>query len=511
MLGRERLDRELLDAMAVCGDLIPVGSVYRFLAEHRRELFPDGLFEDLYGRRGRPSVPGSVVATVMVLQALEGLSDREAIGRLRCDIRWKAAAGLSLTDEGFHPTVLTLWRARLRRSEAPERVFDAVRKVVDQSGVLSGRSRRVLDSTVLDDAVVTQDTVTMITAQIRKCRRLITQARETRVVAHFYEQAGKPSCDWADADSRSELIHGLVTDGLAVLAAVEGVVLDREQTDAVGLLAVVVGQDVEPDPDREGKWRIARRVAPDRTISVVDPEARHGRKTSSQRRDGYKAHVAAEPDTGIVTACEITSANAADGPTGVELLEGEPSDTQIIADSAYGSGETRATLEEAGHKVTVKPIPQRRNPRLGPDQFTRDDFTIDHQNRQVTCPANNTATIGATGLACFGVVCAVCPHRSRCTTSKTGRYLKIHPHDRLLTKARQRWKQPETVARYNHHRPAVERIIAWMVANGNRKLKYRGIQANRQQLHTRVAAINLRRLINLGLRHTPTGWATNLT
>ena len=154
-----------------------------------------------------------VVATVLVLQALEGLSDREAIGRLRCDIRWKAAAGLALTDEGFHPTVLTLWRARLRRSRAPERVFDAVRAVVAETGVLSGRCRRVLDSTVLDDAVVTQDTVTMITAQIRRCRRLIAQARQA-VVSHDYEQAGRHSCDWGDPQSRSGLINRLVGDGL---------------------------------------------------------------------------------------------------------------------------------------------------------------------------------------------------------------------------------------------------------------------------------------------------------
>ena len=208
---------------------------------------------------------------VLVLQALEGLSDREAIGRLRCDIRWTAAAGLALTDEGFHPTVLTLWRARLRRSSAPERVFDAVRAVVSESGVLPGRGRRVLDSTVLDDAVVTQDTVTMITAQIRRCRRLIAQARET-VVSHDYEQTGRPWCDWGDPESRSGLNNGLVGDGLAVLQAVEGVVLDPEQTDAVGLLAVVVGQDTEPDPDREGKWRIARGVAKDRTPQLRTQE-----------------------------------------------------------------------------------------------------------------------------------------------------------------------------------------------------------------------------------------------
>ena len=510
MLGSERLDRQLLDTMAVCGDLIPEGSVYRFLAEHRKLVFPDGLFEDLYGGRGRPSIPGSVVATVMVLQALEGLSDREAIGRLRRDIAWKAAAGLGLTDPGFHPTVLTLWRARLRNSDRPERVFDAIRRVVAETGVLSGRNMRVLDSTVLDDAVVTQDTVTMITAQIRRCRRLISQARGV-VVSRDYEQGGKPGCDWDDPQSRSELINSLVTDGLAILKSVEDLDLDTVQADAVGLLAVVAGQDTEPDPDREGKWRIARRVAKDRTISVVDPQARHGRKTSSQRRDGYKAHIAAEPETGIITACDITPANRADGPVGVELLEDEPPGSEIIADSAYGSGETRAVLKEAGHSATVKPIPQKRNHRLGDDQFTRDDFVIDHQNRQVTCPAGNTATISPKGRARFGKACTDCPLRHRCTANKTGRQMLIHPHDRLLVRARQKWKHRKTKTLYHKHRPTVERLIAHTVAHGHRKLKYRGTTRNRQQLHTRVAAVNLRRLINLGLHHTPTGWATNPT
>ncbi len=179
----------------------------------------------------------------------------------------------------------------------------------------------------------------------------------------------------------------------------EGAVLDPEQTDAVGLLAVVVGQDTEPDPDREGKWRIARGVAPDRTISVVDPQARHARKTRSQRRDGYKAHIAAEPETGIITACDITSANTPDGVIGVKMLEDEDSGLEIIADSAYGpvtvllvtvpmthritAGKVRAQLEKAGHRATIKPRPQTPNHRLGADQFTQDDFVIDHRTR--TC------------------------------------------------------------------------------------------------------------------------------
>ena len=124
----------------MCGHLVGEGSVHAFLAEHRSRLFPDGMFADLFGSgRGRPSVPGEVIAVVMVLQALEGLSDREACRRLRTDIAWKAAAGLALTDEAFHPTVLTLWRNKLRFSERPERVFDATRALVAETGAVAGK------------------------------------------------------------------------------------------------------------------------------------------------------------------------------------------------------------------------------------------------------------------------------------------------------------------------------------------------------------------------------------
>ena len=205
--------------------------------------------------------------------------------------------------------MLTLWRARLRASDRPERIFDAVRRVIDECGVLAGKDRRALDSTILDDAVATQDTVTMISSQIRRCRRLIPQAADLVLVAHDYDSRAKPSCDWSDPESRSELINGLVSDALAVIAAVEDAKLSGEQADAVGLLGVVAGQDVEADPEREGRWRIARRVAKDRTISTVDPDARHGHKTRAHKRDGYKAHIAAEPETGLVTAAKITGAN----------------------------------------------------------------------------------------------------------------------------------------------------------------------------------------------------------
>jgi Transposase domain (DUF772) len=292
-----------LDAASWCRHLVPQGSVYDFLADHRHQLFPPEQFADLTRQGGgHPSVPAEVIATVMVLQALEGLSDREAVSALRRDIAWKVACGLRLDDEGFHPTVLVYWRARLRASDRPRRVFDAVRQVVEATGVLSGRRRRVLDSTVLEDAVATQDTVTQLVAAIRRVRRLVPKAREVQVAAHDYDRPGKPVCAWDDPQATQALVSGLVSDALAVLAPWPRSSLDDEQAEAVALLALVAGQDVEAG-ERPGTWRIARRVAADRVISTVDPQARHARKTSAQRRDGYKAHVAAEPESGLVTEC----------------------------------------------------------------------------------------------------------------------------------------------------------------------------------------------------------------
>ena len=156
-----------------------------------------------------------------MLQSLEGLSDREALQALRTDLRWKVAAGLTLDDEGFHPTVLTLWRNKLRQSDRPQRVFDAVRDVVAATGVLSGKTRRALDSTLLDDAVATQDTVTQLVSMIRRVRRAIPVAAAVVVTAHDYETPGKPACAWDDPTARDELVTGLVNDANLILAAVD--------------------------------------------------------------------------------------------------------------------------------------------------------------------------------------------------------------------------------------------------------------------------------------------------
>ena len=326
----------------------------------------------------------------------------------------------------------------------------------------------------------------------------------TRMLRRRVEGAGKPTIAWDDPIAKGELVTGLVNDALAILAALEELTLDGEEADAMGLLALVAGQDVEPG-DTDGTWRIAQRVAPDRVISTVDPETRHMHKSRSEYRDGYKAHIAVEPETGLITAAAITPANAADGPTGVALLDGENPGVQVLADSAYGGGETRAALRKARHHQAIKAIPIR--PAV-PGGFDRDDFVVDHDARTVTCPAGHAVNMTEKNNAVFQRHCnQPCPLRERCTTAKDGRTVHIGAHDADLVEARRAWRDGDFATDYRRWRPMVERSISWLVDNGHRRVRYRGVERNQHGLLLRVAAINLRRLVNLGLSRDGPRWS----
>jgi IS5 family transposase len=510
--GRSDDQRELLDAESVAGHLLKPGSVFGFLAGHRQVLFPDEMFADLFPTgRGRPSVPADVMAAVITLQALHGLSDAETVDAVTFDLRWKAACGLAVTAGAFHATTLTYWRRRLAASQRPNRIFEAVKAVVTQTGALTGKRRRALDSTVLDDAVATQDTVTQLIGAIRRVRREVAGAAE--VIAghcngHDYDDPGKPAIAWDDVEARERLVDALVSDAHLLLGHLPDQDLGPRAAEAVALLALVAGQDVEPvegSDGTDGRWRIAQRVAADRVISTVDPDTRHVHKTVHRRQDGFKGHLAIEPDTGIITDCALTKATGADNheaAVGLELLAGEDSPVTVLADSAYGSGQFRAELAERGHADRVKPAPV---PRIIAGGFSVDDFTVDHAAGTATCPNGLTRPISRTGFATFGAGCANCPLRARCTRSRKGKKLKVGAHDARQRAARQAARDPQWLAEYRQHRPMVERTIAWL-ARGNRRVRYRGVTKNDHWLHHRAAALNLRRLITLGLHHTGTNW-----
>jgi IS5 family transposase len=548
MQGFERMDGELLDTAV--GRLVPAGSMFAFLAAHRAEVFPDADYADLFAPPGvgRPSLPATRMAAVLTLQVLHDYSDRETAEAARFDVRWKAAIGVPLDDPGFDPSSLVYWRNRIAKSARPDRISDAVRKVIEQTGVLRGRRRRAVDSTILADAVATQDTVTQLVAAIRKVAREVPGAAEqiARVcTGHDYSRPGKPKIDWDDPAAKDALVSALVSDANAVVAALQDRDLEERAASALALLALVAGQDVEPaegSDGTDGRWRIARKVAEDRVISTVDPEARHTRKSPEARRDGYRAHVAADPETGIITDEKLTraagtensdpavaeqflAAEAAGDGTGATGAAGQPGPEAAshgghggsdsggeeppawYGDSAYGTGDLRDAIDKAGHQAVIKPKPLRPPVEGG---FTVDDFTVSEEQGTVTCPAGNTVPLSRTRVATFGVLCRDCPLRERCTTCKTGRKLVLHPRDDLLRAARADWAAGSGLREdYMTHRPNVERSIAQVATwRGRRlKLRYRGTAKNHAWLKRRTAALNLRNLIGKGLTRRDDAWA----
>ena len=402
--------------------------------------------------------------------------------------------------------------------------------MVEETGILAGRRRRAVDSTILADAVATQDTVTQLISAIRRVGREVPGAA-AKIAAvcsgHDYATPGKPRIDWDDPQAKDGLVSALVNDAQALLAALDGAELDERAQAAVALLALVAGQDVEPaegSDGTDGRWRIARKVAEDRVISTVDPQARHTRKSPEGRRDGYRAHLAAEPGTGIITDEERTQAAGsenADAAVAERFLAAEAAqatsdpqhadrDARVLewdGDSAYGTGELRDAIAKAGQVAVLKPKPLQAAVRGG---FTVDDFTVDRQAGTVTCPAAITRPISATGVATFGARCHTCPLPQQCTTCKTGRKIVLHEQDALLRQARRDWAEhPRLREAYRRHRPNVERVISQLASRGGRRLKLRyvGTATNNAWLKRRTAALNLRNLIGRDLTRRGGAWA----
>jgi Transposase DDE domain/Transposase domain (DUF772) len=522
-LGRQLRRPELPTVGARwCEAALPEGSVYRFLARERTRLFPPELFADLFQTTGRRSVPPSILAVVMVLQRLEGLSDREAADRFAFDVRWRYAAGVADAVAGeetasFAHTVLVDFRARLRTSADPDRIFRVTCALARRLGLVG--VKRVLDSAPLEDAVTTQDTVTMLRGAIRGLLRACRPALKAKVRAGLlraddYAAPGKPACDWTDRAAREELVDALVRDAYRAHYALRGERLDPRTAEAARLLATVTGQDIEETSD--GRFRIFEGTALDRVISTVDPQARHGHKTAAHRFDGYKAHVAVDPDSEVICAAEVSPATSGDAAVAPTLLDdltpaqdGGPATRAVIyGDSAYGTGTNLAWLDRHG----LTPMVKTQLPTTPGGRFAKDQFRIDLQAGTVTCPARVTTAILPTsrggGRARFGAACSVCPLRSACTSSVRGRVVAIHPQEAELAAARACQRDPAWLADYRATRPKVERKLAHLLRrrHGGRRARVRGLVRVAQDFRLLAAAVNLARFATLGLRHTSAGW-----
>lgn len=510
-MGRSEAQDDLFRSVReICDGAVGEKSVFRLLAEQGPQLFPDEMFADLYSSRGRRSVGPQVMATVMVLQRFEGLSDSEAVDRLHFDLRYKWACGLGYDAPSFDSTLLVDMRARLRNSKAPDRIFEKVLEVAKQANLVG--KKRIVDSTALYDAVATQDTVTLVRSAIVGVLRVVEEEMATELRGMLkrddpYDKSGKPSCAWDDKQAREELVDALTRDAHAVLLALNGQALSAEVTKAMALLATVVGQDIEAGAD--GVFRIIRGVAPDRVISTVDPEARHGHKTAARGFDGYKGHIAVDAESEIITATEVTAGNVGDGSAAEVLLADvlttatETSErAEVYGDASYGTAEIVEKLEAAGVEPNVKVQP----PSAREGMFSQDNFEVDTKAGNVRCPAGVRVALqvldDGSRIAAFGANCAGCPLRPQCTKSKSGRTIRLHPKYETLDRHRKLQRDGKWKTQYRKIRPRVERKIAHLVRqkHGGRRARVRGTERVRHDFSLLAATVNLARLAALGVR-----------
>lgn len=518
-MGRSDAHDDLFRSVReLCDRAVGERNIFRLLAEQGPQLFPDAMFADLYSTRGRRSIAPRVMATVMVLQRFEGLSDSEAVDRLQFDLRYKWACGLAYDAPSFDSTLLVDMRARLRKSAAPDRIFQAVLDVAKKANLVG--KKRIVDSTALYDAVATQDTVTLVRSAIVGVLRVVDKetAEKLRGLCKRddpYDKSGKPSCAWDDKAAREELVDALTRDAFAILLALDGEALSPEVSRATSLLATVVGQDLEAGED--GVFRIVRGVAPDRVISTVDPEARHGHKTAARGFDGYKGHIAVDAESEIITATEVTPGNVGDASAAQTLLAdvltdapaAAPSETsaqgsspEVLGDASYGTADLVEKLESAGVVPNVKVQP----PSAREGMYSQDEFDIDPKSHTVCCPAGVRVALSVlkdgSSIAHFGVACAQCPRLAQCTKSKSGRTIKVHAKHATLDRHRKHQRDPEWKAHYRKVRPRVERKLAHMMRrkHGGRRARLRGTERVRHDFALLAAAINLARLAALGVR-----------
>ena len=397
------------------------------------------------------------------------------------------------------------------------------------------------------DAVATMDTVTLIRSAIRGILQVADSELEVRlrgVLARDddYGSAGKPVCDYDDPAAREAMIDALAKDAHAALLILDGGVWGPGVEQSGRLLAAVVGQDLEEGGD--GVFRIARRVAKDRVISTVDPQARHGHKTAARGFDGYKGHIGIDPDSEIITGTTATAGNVGDAEAAMDLLaddlgtkpdDGAPGDDdldpgagaggpdvaeddseddrlRVYGDAAYGAGELQERFEDSdvANRCKVQPA----SPPSG-GLFSKDEFDVDLQAGTVGCPAGQQAPIrparGGGGAAEFGPLCRDCPLASQCTTAAGGRTIRIGRHERVLARERAAQADPAWQADYRATRPKVERKIAHLMRHrhGGRRARVRGLAKVAADFSLLAAGINLARLGVLAVCYQPgRGWAT---
>jgi transposase len=494
------------DAAELIGPL-PEGSFFALLAEHGERIVRDEDFADCYSDgTGRPSIPPSRLAKLMLLQYRTGLSDEQAMEAVAWDLRFKVALGLAVDERGWHPTTLTKFRARLLLHGKERLALENGLELAAELGLLDAPAEQVVDSTPMLGAAATQDTVRLVRSGVRKLIDAVAASDRDAAGTladglefDYAKPAEKPDCRWRERSERERMLTRVARDAERALQAVEAadeLLGDDDIRDAHALLRELIGQDFDVDSD--GVPRLHRGTRPDRILSVHDTEMRHGRKSQHQRFDGFKLHAAAtNAEVPLLTAVEVTPANAQDGPQAKALVDQQPARVRperLLGDTAYGTGPVRAELAEREVEV-LAPLPQA-PARQG--RLDKRDFEVDIDAGTVTCPAGQVAQIrsepsGQRRAVFSRAACRACPLRGRCLGPRTAhKSIQLAPEEERLIAARQALDDPSSAEHLRRTRPRIERLLGLLAHRYRaRKARYRGTAKARLQALWTAALVNL--------------------
>ena len=537
MLGERSDQRGLWEADHLYLDLVGRATFYGLLASLRGQLFQDADFAELYcPDNGRYSVPPSLLATALLLQAHDKVSDAEAKARADFDIRWKVALGIEIEERPFAKSTLQVFRAQLILHDKVREVFEQSLRVAREQGYLKrGRGMRVaLDTTYILGRGAVKDAYNLLADGIVKLMRALAAVGDTPVwrwaETHGYTRyvgssvKGEAAIDWSDRRARRRLLTQIVADADRLLElarqtqdGLDGDSQERQAiVDAAELLGQLLLQDVQrvgdgdtvgDDADADGGVSLKDGVSKDRMVSVHDPEMRHGHKSSRRRFDGHKAAVVVDTDSQLITAVDVLTGNAWDSTGALDLVEHSEASADVpvveaMGDSAYGDGGTRQDFADAGRKLVAR-VPGRPNTK----HFPKDDFVIDLAQGSCTCPAGQvtrhlvpmatrTDLSGRThkleGFRFDGAVCGACPLRPQCTDARAGlgRTVRLHPQEALLQEARQLQHSP-AYDQYRQRRVVAEHRLARLVQLGIRQARYFGRARTKFQVYLAATVANL--------------------